>query len=92
MSAAAALERLPICKHCREPIEPGQRNISGRHYECACALVNGGLYHQRRLCSCFVAEGYRSPDPPSLTPREAARVAATYFHRSQGRRCVPILD
>lgn len=86
-----AAERVPICKHCREPIMPDERNVSGRHYECSTALLHGGLYHQQRLCSCYLEEGYRPPDPPSLTPRDAARVAAVHYWRSRGIRMAPII-
>lgn len=82
------------CAHCGEPMLDGEKVAlsMGMHDSCATALLVGGLNHQLERCSCYLRRGYLPPDPPSLSLREAARVATIYFHRNAGFRCEPDLD
>jgi hypothetical protein len=49
-------------------------NGDGRiHHECLIRAVVGSVGHQLRRCSCY---GGDEEDPPGLTKREAARLAA----------------
>jgi hypothetical protein len=59
-----------------DPAPPEQRITD--HLDCMLRMVVGGVNHQRGTCSCC-SGGQDPPDPPSLSKREAARVAATYF-------------
>lgn len=52
------------------------------HLDCFIHRQQGGVNHQRRLCRCY--GGTLPGDPPSLTRREAARVATMYFRRGDG--------
>ena len=47
------------------------------HTDCLQRMVVGGVNHQRQICTC--CGGSVPPDPPSLSRREAARVAAMHF-------------
>ena len=53
------------------------------HDECFTRMLVGGVNHQRKLCDC--CGGTEGPDPPSLSKREAARVAAMH-HKLQCER------
>jgi hypothetical protein len=70
------------CLHCEETFDDGEQPgfiPSGTyHLDCMLRMVVGGVNHQRGTCSCC-SGGQDPPDPPSLSKREAARVAATYF-------------
>lgn len=82
---AHALAKKMNCFHCNEPVlEEGEEATDiadGRlHRECHIRMVAGSLGHQSGLCSCF---GGEMEDPPGLSVREAARVAASYFDEHQ---------
>jgi hypothetical protein len=73
------LGRFDICVFCDEPVTlmdrlaPGY--VNGKvHWECGLRQVVGGVNHQRQTCSC--CGGTDLPDPPGMTPREAAKAAA----------------
>lgn len=53
--------------------------LQGMHRYCALRAVVGGLNHQLKRCHC--CGGHEPPDPPSLTTREACRVAAIHWLR-----------
>ena len=69
------------CARCQEPVGPAEVGMpmhSGwMHRDCVIRLIVGGVNHQRGLCLC--CGGDQPPDPPSLTEREAATVAAKYY-------------
>lgn len=72
------------CTWCEEAIgadDIGTINAAGQvtHYECGLRAVIGSLGHQTRRCSCY---GGDEEDPPGLTRRQAAIVAAQYHHRA----------
>jgi hypothetical protein len=73
-----------ICKHCEEPIEPGEEapTVSGGsfHRDCLLRLVIGSVAHQERRCHCFVP-GSTAGDPPGMTLREAARAAVELYRQ-----------
>jgi hypothetical protein len=50
------------------------------HRDCSLRMVVGGVNHQIGRCSC--CGGTEDPDPPGLTIREAARVAALHYRAS----------
>jgi hypothetical protein len=75
------------CLWCKEPIadgdggdvmpflaESGEVTQQPRHLECAIRSAAGGVFHQLGQCLC--CGGDKDPDPPDMTPREAARAAA----------------
>lgn len=83
-----------ICTRCGEMIEPGDSGVtmmtfeddfSGRqrpmHHACFLRTFVGGVNHQRGTCFC--CGGVDKPDPPGLTVREAAELAAEE-HQNQG--------
>lgn len=55
------------------------------HYECWFRTIVGGLNHQLGLCTC--CGGALPPDPPELTPRQAA--IAAYQYNRYGTVAVP---
>jgi hypothetical protein len=70
---------MSLCPHCDEPVENGPiiPHLSDDgwapqrwHWECFMRGIVGGLNHQRGLCIC--CGGSLPPDPPEMTPREAA--------------------
>ena len=72
------------CLHCNEPHDnpeeatmPVNGGAAWMHQSCLLRMVAGGVNHQRG--SCFCCGGPDDPDPPSLTTREAARVAFKYY-------------
>lgn len=88
----------PACPWCAEPVasdQPSsillvglQAGVSPEpvHMDCLIRLVLGGVNHQQGLCACF--GGSLPQDPPSLSKREAARVAATYWRRGRDTACM----
>lgn len=76
------------CELCGEPILPGDRvsvvtfNGEQVHHECGFRSAMGGANHQRRTCPCF--GGTDEPDPPGLTPRDAARAALAAYYEMGG--------
>lgn len=83
-----------VCRRCHEPIMPHEdgfalpvlglpRAWDYLHYECYLRTIIGGLNHQKHLCICYSCGGALPPDPPELSPRDAARAALAY---SQGHR------
>ncbi len=56
----------------RSPVQPPT------HYACGIRMVAGSLAHILRRCSCFVP-GSDESDPPELTRRQAAEIAADAF-------------
>lgn len=76
------------CAHCAEPIglhDDGllipSFDVNATHYpfhyECHLRMVVGGLNHQLGCCTC--CGGVHPPDPPGMSLREAARLAASYW-------------
>jgi len=57
------------------------------HRECRIRMIAGGANHQLRRCTCF--GGSDPNDPPGLTTREAAAVAAAMFDQRHTRGAVP---
>jgi hypothetical protein len=75
------------CIQCGEPFEADDSgwlycNGPAVHLECGMRSVIGGVNHQLGLCIC--CGGHLDPDPPGLTPREAARAAWKVF-RAKGQ-------
>lgn len=74
------------CLWCEEPIVAGESGVliphvadgtvtdQPWHLECFLRSILGGINHQRGRCTC--CGGDQPPDPPGLTKREAARLAA----------------
>lgn len=60
------------------------------HRECMIRMVMGGVNHQRGLCTC--CGGTEWPDPPSLSTREAARVAWMYYRLHNKDATCPTTD
>jgi hypothetical protein len=66
------------CQYCEEDIKPGEESRMQRmHHECAIRAVMGSAAHQLRECSCY---GGTREDPPQMSAREAAKLAAETFH------------
>lgn len=78
---------LNVCHWCGEPVLPTDKVsravVNGgdyMHWECGLRSIVGGYYHQTGNCSC--CGGDRDPDPPGMTRRKAALLAAnTYVAR-----------
>ena len=72
------------CVYCGEPVRPGDPRApmqEDAHFECGLRSVVGGLNHLMGTCSC--CGGDQEPDPPGLSRREAAIVAAALWrHRN----------
>ena len=71
-----------LCEYCREPVKVGEPiyppNPSGllMHRECAIRATIGSAAHILKECTCY---GGTRHDPPNITLREAARLAAQAF-------------
>ena len=72
------------CVYCGDPVRPGDPRApmqQDAHLECGLRSVVGGLNHLTGACSC--CGGDQEPDPPGLSRREAAIVAAALWrHRN----------
>lgn len=70
-----------ICRYCNEPVEHDSRLVANAitHRECAVRSIIGGLNHLKGLCSC--CGGTLPPDPPELTPRQAAIAACEHWEK-----------
>lgn len=72
------------CQWCGEPIMPGDLVHSqlgnDMHYACAIRSVVGPVGHLEKKCTCYVKDGTAEHDPPGLTPRQAARLAADLWN------------
>lgn len=72
-----------LCMWCEEPVTAADAAIEMAagtwHKECAMRMVVGSIGHLDRKCSCYVKSGPTEDDPPGLTRREAASVAARRF-------------
>lgn len=69
--------REPLLAHERRSPDDGVSTPAGRrymHWECGLRSVAGGLNHLNGRCSC--CGGDLPPDPPGISKREAARMAA----------------
>jgi hypothetical protein len=72
------------CANCEEPILEGEALDPAEfgpaahnfHRECLIRMVAGSYGHQIGQCSCY---GGALDDPPGLTTRQAAKVAAALF-------------
>jgi hypothetical protein len=71
------------CVYCKEPVLPGETLpldavpfLQNVHRECAIRMVIGSAAHQLGDCSCA---GNTREDPPGMTIRQAARLAADTF-------------
>ena len=72
------------CLWCREPLLPGEAlapypvmtpvGPRQQHFECGLRSVVGGYNHLMGRCSC--CGGDQEPDPPFLSRRMAAKLAA----------------
>lgn len=77
----------PLCPHCGEPVLPDERQKQDAcrrrwHLECLFRAVVGGVNHLEGRCSCYGGDRpgeCRDPDPPGLSPREAARTALAWW-------------
>lgn len=70
------------CQYCEEEIEAGEASpMPGMHRECAIRSVVGSAAHQLKECSCY---GGTREDPPNLSIREAAKLAAETFRVLEG--------
>ena len=58
------------CEYCHEPLAKGETQF---HRECLVRMVAGSAAHQLGECSCF---GGSREDPPGLSLRESAKLAA----------------
>lgn len=67
-----------------EVLMPAGRTDAPVHADCFARMTIGGIYHQQCLCTCF--GGALGQDPPSLSRREAARVAATHYRLQVQRK------
>lgn len=74
-----------ICRHCEEPIEPGDlARFLQMHNDCSIRIVVGAPQCAQRRCERFVQGGPACGDDPTLTPRQAAKLAAdAYFQRTE---------
>lgn len=75
------------CRHCDEPIEPGDDGVmmwhglgegSGYrplHQPCFERGGNGGVYHQLGVCICFEGGTQPDTDPAWMSKRQAAETA-----------------
>lgn len=80
-----------VCLFCDESIVAGDdlaRNLIGTekgprlaHEECAVRSIIGGVNHLQGNCTC--CGGTMPPDPPGLTPRQAARAAYDVWMRKR---------
>ena len=64
------------CQWCHEPVLPADtvdEFDSSFHYECRLRAVMGSAAHLLKECSCY---GGDREDPPGMTRREAAKLAA----------------
>lgn len=81
----------PICILCEEPIRPWEQKDHNHrqpiHIECGIRSVIGGINHQRGLCIC--CGGTEDPDPPNVSRRIAAVMAADYFWEQQLKKVRP---
>lgn len=86
---------LPVCAWCEEPIEATDKATVGQnfvtHAECMARSVLGSLAHLKKTCSCYVA-GSTESDPPELTKRQGARIAAIEAAIFNPPRCAPGAD
>jgi len=74
---------MTYCIYCEELIRPDDvlftdAGGSPFHHDCFLRLAIGSIGHQQRKCPCF---GGSVVDPPQLSRREAARLAADYFRK-----------
>lgn len=75
------------CLYCEEQLFAGEPlDPPGyMHLECAIRVVAGSVGHQIGLCSCPGNPGILD-DPPRMTKRQAARVAALLHQGHLGPR------
>jgi len=78
-----------LCEWCEEPIRETESGImldslgvdgirrAAYHVECQTRSVVGGYNHLKGRCMC--CGGTEPPDPPELSKRDAAKLAAMYF-------------
>ena len=76
------------CAHCGEKVAAGEdgfmlghwgQEVAGEaplHLECYLRLILGGVNHLRGTCLC--CGGTEPPDPPGISRRAAARLAAQF--------------
>jgi hypothetical protein len=67
--------------HAMPHMETGGAMVRHWHWECSMRAVIGGLNHQLGKCSC--CGGTEPPDPPFMTPRQAALAAVEHFQHHQ---------
>lgn len=76
------------CLWCEEMVAQGDLRhslVPGTHYACAVRAVAGSVGHQQGKCGCYVKDGTAEDDPPQLSKRQAARLAADLFNNQPGR-------
>ena len=71
------------CYWCDEEVRPPEAvmvfvNGATGHTDCVLRSIAGSVVHQRHECSCFIA-GSTAEDPPEMTKREAATLAANFW-------------
>jgi hypothetical protein len=88
---------LEVCLHCDEPILPGEQHEAitsvtptgpvkrQLHWECAVRRAVGGVNHQLGRCTC--CGGHALPDPPEVSRRYAAQLAAKHFLTRASHAC-----
>lgn len=75
----------PECVHCGEGFVEGDELFEQDwpamvfHVPCLIRTVTGGFNHQTGSCTC--CGGDQPPDPPGMTPREAAELAVAEYRR-----------
>ena len=72
------------CYHCGEVFVEGDQGVTNQqdfsfHIDCNLRGVIGGVNHLRGTCSC--CGGTDDPDPPNVSRREAARLAANEWRK-----------
>ena len=81
------------CLRCEEPIAEGDAGVTTmcmdergarrapHHLECWLRILFGSVAHQERRCSCF--GGDEGEEDPTLTKREAAKLAVKRYYREK---------
>jgi hypothetical protein len=72
------------CIHCEEIIVDGDQGITTRqgysyHLDCHLREIVGGVNHIRGTCLC--CGGTDNPDPPYISKRQAAQLAAIEWEK-----------
>lgn len=68
------------CRHCKEPILPGEQSNDGLHIECLTRITAGSVGHQMGVCACY---GGDMDDPSGMSVRQAAKAAFLMNQRAR---------